>query len=267
MRTDRMDEKAFRRELAQRLSDGEKTNFFLTEQEYLPLLQQGRLSRMDFCGGVYWIVQEEACCRLYYFLQKEAKPAPLPHLKKPLLLEEVLLASRERNPSVGAWQAVGMQPFLERKRLYLMAKNVPQEERTPAFATAGMVEEILQVMQESFDHYTAQLPTRERLLADIAAKRVLVKADAAGQKGFLRFETERQGTMLWQIAVCQSARGQGIGEALVRDWLFCQRMAARRFQLWVRTDNTAALQLYDKLGFQPDGRIAPVMIRQDETKI
>ncbi|MBQ2412024.1 MAG: GNAT family N-acetyltransferase, partial [Anaerotignum sp.] len=69
-------------------------------------------------------------------------------------------------------------------------------------------------------------------------------------------------SVLWQIVVAPAGRGKGIGTDLVKDWISLEREDAAKFQLWVREDNPPALKMYEALGFLPDGRIAPVMLRK-----
>ncbi len=52
------------------------------------------------------------------------------------------------------------------------------------------------------------------------------------------------------------------GKKLVLDWLFTEKDNAKKFVLWVRCDNDAALNMYEKIGFLPDGKLAPVMIKK-----
>ena len=55
---------------------------------------------------------------------------------------------------------------------------------------------------------------------------------------------------------------KGIGKMLVKHWIWQVKDSALRCQLWVRTDNPSAQRMYEMLGFLPDGRIAPVMIKE-----
>lgn len=248
-------------EIVKRLSKGEKTNFFFSEEEVLQLVQSKKISRVDFDGGVYFLVKENNLNRLYYFLEKEKCPGVLPDLKQPIILEEVLLATKERTPSEDSWTRVGLKPYLERKRMYLMAKNVSTDERQLSFASMEMIEEIYQMMYESFEPFSSALPTKEELLQDIREQKVLVAIKNEELLGFLHFGDEKQGSMLWHIAVSPRAQGMGVGEGLLKDWFFARKNSSKKFILWVRTDNPPALRLYEKHGFLPDGRVAPVMIK------
>lgn len=255
------DGQAFWEEIASRLSRGEKTNFFFSEKDVHQLVQRGKVCRFDFDGGVYFFVEEDRLYRLYYFLEKEKSPGVLPELQQPIILEEVLLASKERVPSEDSWTRVGLVPYLERQRMYLMAPNIIFEERQLTFASQEMLEDIFSMMNQSFEPFTSMLPTKEELLHDIQGQKIIVTTKNEEILGFLHFGDEKQGCMLWHIAVSPKARGLGVGEGLLKDWFFARKGLTKKYMLWVRRDNPAALGLYEKFGFLPDGRIAPVMIK------
>ncbi len=256
-----IDGRVFWAEIVKRLSKGEKTNFFFSEEEVLQLVQKGKISRLDFDGGVYFLVTEENLYRLYYFLEKEKSPELLPALQQPIILEEVHLATKERIPPEDSWEKVGFQHYLERKRMFLMAKNIAFEAREPSFATEEMLEEIFLLMNESFEPFSSALPTKEALLQNIREQKVLISVKNQNLLGFLHFGDDKQGSMLWHIAVLPQARGLGVGEGLLKDWFLARKDIAKKFMLWVRTDNPPALRMYEKHGFLPDGRVAPVMIK------
>lgn len=256
-----VDGQAFWQEIAKRLSKGERTNFFFSEAEVLLLVQKEKINRFDFDGGAYFFIKEDKFFRLFYFLEKEINPEVLPVLPEPIILEEVLLAKKERVPSEESWKKAGFQTYLERKRMYLTPKNLILEERKITFASENMLEDIFQLMNESFEPFSSALPTKEELLEDILSNKVLVSMSNQRLLGFLHFGQIKLGSMLWHIAVKAEARGLGVGESLVKDWIFAQKDVAKKFLLWVRTDNPPALQMYDKFGFLPDGRVAPVMIK------
>ncbi len=255
-----IDGQAFWQEIAKRLSARQRTNFFFSEEEVFSLVQKEKISRWDFNGGVYFFLKEEKFYKLYYFLDKEKSPEVLPTLTEPIILEEVLLASKERIPSQDSWEKAGLKPYLERKRMYLSAKNIIPEERSIAFASENMLEDIFHLMNESFEPFSSALPTKEKLLRDILNQKVLVSLQNQKLLGFLHFGEMKQDSMLWHIAVIPQARGLGVGEGLVQDWFFAQK-DVKKFLLWVRTDNPPALRMYEKFGFLPDGRVAPVMIK------
>ena len=246
------------KEIAQYLSKGMKTNFYGSAEEFLPELD--KIAKMEFDGGCYYFHEKEKQTDLYFFLEKDAKPAELPEWDKPLVLEQVAVA---KNPPVlEDWEAVGFEKYLQRKRLFLSAKKTEAEEREVRFAKREEAVEILAMMEAAFEPYTSALPTLDVLKKDISEDRVIAVREGEELLGFLRFGREKKVSVLWQIVVSPNGRGKGIGTALVKDWIALEREEVAKFQLWVREDNPPALKMYEALGFLPDGRIAPVMLKK-----
>ena len=252
------DGKQWTEEIAQYLSKGMKTNFYGSAEELLPQLEQ--ISKMEFDGGCYLFHEKEKQVDLYFFMEKDTKPAALPELEKPLVLEQVAVAKNP--PALEDWEAIGFERYLQRKRLFLSSKKTEAEQREVSFAKAEEAEIILSTMEEAFEPYTSALPDLETLKQDLSENRVIAFRKGENLLGFLRFGREKKVSVLWQIVVFPEGRGKGIGNALVRDWISLEREEVAKFQLWVREDNPPALKLYEALGFLPDGRIAPVMLKK-----
>ena len=252
------DGKKWVEEIAHYRSRGMRTNFYAAAEEFLPQLRQ--LSELKFDGGCYLFHEKETQIDLYFFLEQGKKPTALPAFSKPVVLEQVGMAKAP--PDLTEWEEIGFEKYLQRKRLFLSAKKTESTERKPSFAKEEETEQILALMQQSFEPYTSALPDLNTLRQDIREKRVLAAREGEKILGFLRFGREKRVSVLWQIAVAPGGRGKGIGGTLVQDWLALERKEAAKFQLWVREDNPSALQMYETSGFLPDGRIAPVMLKK-----
>lgn len=256
------DGKQWAGEIAQSISKGMRTNFYASAEEFLPLVEEGYISQAIFAGGSYCFVEKENQIDFYFFLEKETAPVEVPKADKPLVLEQVALAKTGASPALEEWEEIGFVKYLQRKRLFLSAKKAEAEQREFSFCKEEEAETILQMMEDAFEPYTSALPDLETLRKDLAEHRVIAAREGETILGFLRFGREKRVSVLWQIVVAPQGRGKGIGEGLVRDWIALERAEVAKFQLWVREDNPPAMKLYEKLGFLPDGRIAPVMLRK-----
>ena len=256
------DGKQWAEEIAQSISKGMRTNFYASAEEFFPLVEEGRISQAAFPEGSYYFVEKENQIDFYFFLEKEAVPVKVPAMDKPLVLEQVALAKTGTSPALEKWEAIGFVKYLQRKRLFLSAKKTEEEQREISFCKEEEAETIFGMMQDAFEPYTSSLPDLETLRKDLAEHRVIAAREGETLLGFLRFGREKKVSVLWQIVVAPQGRGKGIGEGLVRDWIALERAEVAKFQLWVREDNPPAMKLYEKLGFLPDGRIAPVMLRK-----
>lgn len=266
MRSKISDEMQWADDVARLLSRGMRTNFYSPAKEFFPIIAQGRLFREAFPGGVYYFVEKEGQTDCYFFLEKGALPGGFAPWDKPVLLEQVASARRGISPTAEEWSAVGFETYLQRKRLFLPAEEAQAQVQTVEFAEEAEADLILRWMQKFFEPYTSALPREEVLRQDLREKRVIAAREGEELLGFLRFGREKRVSVLWQIVVTPSGRGKGIGERLLKDWFALERGSVSKFQLWVREDNPSALRLYAKSGFQPDGRIAPVMIKNEIKK-
>ena len=243
-------------EIARTRSKGLRTNFYAAAEDFFA----EPLFALKFEGGCYLFHEKERQLDLYFFLEQGAKPVPIPALPKPVVLEQVGVAKTP--PDLKEWEEIGFTSYLQRKRLFLSAKKAEQTERKISFARETEAEQIFRLMEQAFEPYTSALPDLKALRQDIREGRVLAAREGDTLLGFLRFGREKKVSVLWQIAVSPLGRGKGFGRQLVQDWLAAEREESAKFQLWVREDNLPALKMYETLGFLPDGRIAPVMLKK-----
>ena len=239
-----------------------RTNYFSPKEDLYDLLPKKRLAKQEFAGGSYLFCGQDNREDVYYFVEEGAV---LPEMEKgtlPLILSLVQMEGKVEVPSREVWEAIGFEPYLTRRRMYLTSESLFQQERNPVYAGEEWAEEISRLMQKSFEPYTAQHLSMTEVQEEIRKRQILVVTQADKLLGFLHFETAKKTSILWHIAVEEEARGRGIGEGLVRDWLFAQEACVRRFVLWVREDNSSARSMYKKIGFAADGRLAPVMIKR-----
>lgn len=260
------DGKQWAEEIAQAISKGVRTNFYASAEEFFPLVEEGCISQAIFAGGRYCFVEKEKQIDLYFFLEKEALPVEVPAMDKPVVLEQVALARSGISPAEEEWEAIGFEKYLQRKRLFLSVKKTEEEQRGISFCEEEEAETILRMMEDAFEPYTSALPDLRTLRKDLAEHCVIAAREGKKLLGFLRFGREKKVSVLWQIVVSPEGRGNGIGEGLVRDWIALERATSVKFQLWVREDNPPAMKLYEKLGFLPDGRIAPVMLKKNHER-
>ena len=127
------DGKALAVEIAGYLSEKRRTNCFLQPEDWKGILEQGKIFRMEFSGGLYLLVEKERQFDLLYFLERNTTPVPLPDVQKPVILEQVSAERTGVSPALEEWEAAGFHRYLRRKRLFLAAKNAGQGSREIIF--------------------------------------------------------------------------------------------------------------------------------------
>ena len=245
-------------DITTRQAERQRSNFFLTLDELRRLAETDTVSAQAFDGGLYIFCRRGNCEDMYYWLEKGTAPVAPVRRDLPLVLTLTQLAAKESSPTQAEWEAAGLAQYLTRMRLVLPQKNMQiDSERALTFAKADQLDALHALMADSFEPLTSAIPSKNELLAYILAQRVLVRMEDGRFLGFIHFEPQGSTCMIWHVAAAE--RGRGVGTELMRDLTYHQQSAARVL-IWVRDDNAAALRLYEKSGFTPDGRIAPVMI-------
>ena len=220
---------------------GVRTNFFKSREQIERAISDGSVY-YELCETSLLLIFSGKVDKLYFMLLSGGRFPEL-HLERSTVCEYAYKTGSA--PDVAdELVKLGLLHSANRER-YEFAGTFPSE--FPAgvrFAVQndlGFAEEVLSVC---FDPLTGCLPTRDELSSDIAARHLLV-ADG----GVLRFSTDGTVGELNHLAVLPKARRSGVGSALVT--AFLAAASARRFRLWVRTDNPAAQALYRRFGFAP----------------
>jgi ribosomal protein S18 acetylase RimI-like enzyme len=122
-------------------------------------------------------------------------------------------------------------------------------------ATLADIDDLALLETRSFDGDRLSRRSLRRLaVAPSAALRVARDKDALAGYALLLFRAGSRLARLYSIAVDPAARGSGLGGKLLRD---AEMTAAKRgstgLRLEVRADNAAAIGLYRRRGYEPDG--------------
>ena len=118
-------------------------------------------------------------------------------------------------------------------------------------AARGDLDALLALEHASFDHDRISRAQFRRHLASASAH-VLVAAERGAVLGcaLLFFRHGSRSARLYSIAITHTARGRGLGAALLQA---CEGTARARgcaaLRLEVRTDNAAAVALYERRGY------------------
>lgn len=109
--------------------------------------------------------------------------------------------------------------------------------------------------RESFDSYQGPDNLSKELNRKDGSNYIAV-AEAGDEKlGYSNIHLVRGESQLYSIAIDSACRGQGIGEMLLNHMIEKSReLGCDIMTLEVRSGNTAAIELYKKLGFKEVGR-------------
>ena len=193
--------------------------------------------------------------RILSFWVSEGFFGSCPTLPGNTVCEIPMRASDVRTQSaVDGWIGAGFELEFTRQRMASAESgNCDGSIRTAVTEDLDLCERL---MRENFSRVTGCLPEREELMADIEKGGVLLRGDC----GLLHHRTGEKKTELRHLCVAESARGQGIGEKLVRAYHALTEGMKR--QVWVRADYASAVRTYEKCGYSADGMISHVLIRR-----
>lgn len=157
------------------------------------------------------------------------------------------------------WRGAGFEFRFHRYRLSRAAcegasKELPEPERVGAAEALGLLE-------AAFDRRTGCLPDMETLEWGSSERLMLSRRGADGElEALLNVKRERRSYEIRQLAVSERARGKGLAQSLVEE--FIARYGSSQLLVWVRDDAPAARHIYEKYGFRADGRETAVWLRK-----
>lgn len=236
--------------ISRQFRPGVAANRTLGADELRCEIARGTLLAHEWAGGLLLLRRRPTHHILHFYLTdlSAAPDAALP----PDTMVELPLHPRRLDKTEAFFAALGFRPVLRRVRL---ARPALGEAETPAPDTQTDPAPLLALLRAQFDARTGCLPLLDELAADLRAGHVLTD----GPDALLRFSLDRTAEIR-QLAVAPARRGQGAARALVARFNRCT--ADRRALVWTGTDNAAALHVYQKEGFAPDGWKSLVMTNQ-----
>lgn len=228
---------------------GAVTNTLLTRAEYGPDLLAGGVTALETEGGLFLLRDRGDHKSLCFLADPEAELPPIP---RNTVCE---IAFRERDAALRGFiprlEAAGFEPILFRVRLTRPAGPcAPPEEALSGSVAPGEAEAFL---REHFSPLTGCLPGRDALTSD----RLLASRDSGGLRGLIHYTLTGKTARICHLAVAERARGRGLASALVRGAL--ADAGGERCTVWTGRENAAALAVYEKAGFSPDGTRSAVL--------
>lgn len=129
------------------------------------------------------------------------------------------------------------------------------------FADGGDATVLAGMLEATLDRHAEQIPDADEMKRAAAEHKVLVLRSDAAIAGLLFFETTGQSSLLRHWLVDGAHRDRRVGARLMRRY-FAEGKDVRRFTLWVISDNDNAIDRYRHYGYQQDGLIDQVLMRQ-----
>ena len=238
-------------------SRGMVTNAFLPKAQWEAEIAAGTLEYITADNGLLVFRKREGH-RILSFWINSGFFGSVPAIPGQTAAE---IAHREKDTALAEaiqnWIDAGFERLFIRQRMVCTAENGAENEhiRTACIEDAGTVRQLL---NDSFSPLTGCLPTERQLLGDIEAGGVLLYERDRQALGLLHCTADQKRTELRHLCVTEDARGQGIGDCLVK--AYHSRTQGLTRQVWVRADYLPAKKIYENNGYTPDGMTADVLL-------
>ena len=238
--------------ITSQMKRGMVTNAFLSRTDWEREIEK-YTPEFQLTEGGLLVYRTRPTHRILSFWINEGFFDSCPTLPENTVCEIPMRASDERSKTaVDGWLGAGIDFGFTRQRM--ASGDGGTIDDTIRKAEKGDFDLCEGLMRENFSPVTGCLPDREELRADFENGGVLLFGDC----GLLHHKTTEKKTELRHLCVSHAARGQGIGEKLVRGYHAVTDGMKR--QVWVRTDYASAVRIYEKCGYAADGMISHVLM-------
>ena len=206
-------------------------------------------------NNVFFFVKKAAGLRVYYYINDVAESFDFTTQSD--LVTEILFRGDLPQEEIKFFECNGFQVNLVRDQYSGMYKDlyVPKEpffsEIIAPAATIEDVEAACNLFDSSFDCLSGDYIPREDYESLLSNHQIIIAQKNENFLGAIHQVKEGSVNVIGHIAVMESARGKGIGNALVRAFIEKNYESEKtRYQLWVQRQNEAAVNMYKKFGFK-----------------
>lgn len=199
-----------------------QSNCFFLPEAARQKAESGCLSLLPARGGAVLLEDGGGFYRCYYFFPDGARPEPL-RLDRPAVIELPFRGQTDDAPQEQV-RMIGRMGFrLGRESVLMTAdageivdRDLPAGLPPAESAEASETEEILRLLNDSFDPLYAFLPSPEELRGAIGEERVLVIRQKDGISAVLNSGLNRQTASIHHVAVAPAARDRAWGRRSCR---------------------------------------------------
>lgn len=260
-------------ETVRRRTKSFQTNLFADEAKLNDWIRDGAVEYALEGDSLFVLKEDRGFWHLYFSSSSSAGLAldlsRLPVAQRPLTTDLVGQASNAESLAT-AFASNGFVQYASLRRLALipdaaMRSTLELNSKKAECALVPDIDQIVQLLEESFDPLKEQIPYRQELMLAVNEGRILVVREGPCLVGLLYYECTGMTSILRYWLVRDGFRNRGIGATLMSSYI-SQCHKARRFVLWVLDGNSDATVKYRHYGFQEDSLIDIVMTRKGELK-
>lgn len=240
------DFKALSKEIMKYFKRGVITNNFLSPESLKCEIKEGNLFYEPGEDSLEIFVKRSGFYRLYFYA----------------LNDGVLFGNQEQKTVCdfsgddhGILKNNGFLPYLLRVRLACEKSELNKMEA--AKGEIRDLDEIFALSESAFDRYSGYTPTKEELKSDILKERIYIRTIDGKIAGFLRYGINGKTAEIKHLCTNERFRRKGVARTLLTMFLSENEKSV----VWTGAENTAALALYQSMGFKKDGYQSTVYIK------
>jgi ribosomal protein S18 acetylase RimI-like enzyme len=256
-------------ERVRRADAGSVTNWFATHERIDYWIARNSLALLQGERALLILRRDSGFQRVYHFAADlEALSAVLRYSSGELAASGVLTTdligrSLDVDPIALVYRESGFADHNCLVRMIRMAapEEVAESEPDVEFAKATDVAAVADFLGRLLDPYTDQIPDENEIREASARRNIILVRRGGSVSGLILFETMGLTSHLRYWYVDGSARNQGIGARLIRQF-FRLSIGSKRVILWVVGDNSDAISKYRHYGFRLETLVDRIMIRR-----
>ena len=254
-------------ERVRRAGSAPVTNWFATAERIDYWIARRSLSCLEGENALLILRRDRGFHRVYHSAAGlEALSGVLGSLTRELAGDDVFTADLvgrplDLEPVAAIYRASGFSDHNCLVRMVRMAppEEVAESEPDVVFAGPADVAAVAAFLDRLLDPYTDQIPGEDEIREAASRRNIILVRRGESLGGMLLFETTGLTSHLRYWYVDDSARNQGIGARLMRQF-FRLSSGSKRIILWVVNTNADAIAKYRHYGFRPETLVDRIMI-------
>ena len=223
------------------------------QQSAAELIAQGRLFFREGQSNVFFFVKNQVGQRIYYYINDLSELFDFETDAD--LVTEILFREDLPQNEMDFFIKNGFRVNLIRDQYAALYKDmVVDENLSLKIEAANSIEDVVtacKLFNASFDNLSGDFISAECYETLFKEHQILIAKGNGSFLGAIHQGKEGSTNVIGHLAVTESARGKGVGSALVNT--FIQRnyeTEKSRYMLWVQRQNVAAINMYKKFGFK-----------------
>lgn len=243
-----------------------RTNFFPVQKKLQDWIAHEELAS-DCRDGVAFFFRKDRDLQHFYFCGAsvaalENEIGNMTALQTERVVTDLVGSEATLAGVMGCLEQAGFRRYSHLQRMARAAHSaqppVLGADMPVVFAEPADQQAILDLLENSFDHYADQLPMPYEIEAAIEAKQIFaIKCDGE-LAAMLHFETQGFTSTVRYWVVAERFQSKRLGASLIRHY-FATQSAVKRFILWVVATNENAVKKYQHYGYVADGLIDHVL--------